>query len=112
MFGMWDAGDDQERRNRRIRERAESKHGGTTTSFKARNDVKVIAQKYGIADCVKLEDNRSKGFKIVLDNSKVHSRLSVGDKYGEFMQELVDAINDCGYDMAVGDDFFDIFPVR
>ncbi len=108
MYGLNDAHNERERQ--RILARAEKKHGGQTTTWRLTQDVKGVAQKYNVADILKIEALSRDGLKVVLSD-KLHSRLFAQRNDSAFWEEFTNAINDCGYNLAVGDNFIEIHKV-
>jgi hypothetical protein len=93
-----------------IRDRAEKKYGGVTSTWRLSQEVKRVAQKYGIGDALVVE-KKSTSHVDVRIKKDIWQRLGAthgGDGYYRFFEELQDAVNDCGYKVAIGDNHWEL----
>lgn len=106
---MYDETAEQQRQRNRILARADKKYGGQTSSWRVTQQIKMLAQRYNVGHHITLSSATGKNLQVVMGD-KLERCLGNGQHY-QFLMDLIDTVQDCGYNAAVGNNFMEIVKV-
>lgn len=94
----------------KIRDRAQRKQGGVTTTFMLKHKLRTLIQKWNVGSEIELVDATHKGNVYFKAKDSLSVKLWDEDKMNSFKQEVIDIIHDCGYAIRVSEEYTELSP--